>query len=40
MRRHAIAIKKADNVATAIRDIPSGEAASVGIEAEQTKIFV
>lgn len=40
MRRHAIAIKKADNVATAIRDIPSGEAASVGIEAETVTIPV
>jgi altronate dehydratase small subunit len=31
-RRHALAIKKEDNVATAIRDIASGEAAVVGID--------
>jgi altronate dehydratase small subunit len=31
MRRHAIAIKQQDNVATAIRDIPSGEVALVGV---------
>lgn len=32
MRRHALAMKKEDNVATAIRDIAAGEAAVVGID--------
>jgi altronate dehydratase small subunit len=32
MRRHALAIKKEDNVATAIRDIAAGEAAVVGVD--------
>jgi altronate dehydratase small subunit len=32
MRRHALAMKKEDNVATAIRDIAAGEAAIVGID--------
>ena len=32
MRRHALAIKKEDNVATAIRDIAAGETAVVGID--------
>ena len=32
MRRHALAIKKEDNVATAIRDIAAGEAAIVGVD--------
>jgi altronate dehydratase small subunit len=34
MRRDAIAIKRQDNVATAIRDIPAGSAATVGIDEE------
>jgi altronate dehydratase small subunit len=32
MRRHALAMKKEDNVAPAIRDIAAGEAAVVGID--------
>ena len=32
MRRHALAIKQEDNVATAIRDIAAGEEAVVGID--------
>ncbi len=31
MERTAIAIKEADNVATAIKDIPAGQEAAVGI---------
>ncbi len=31
MERAAIAIKEADNVATAIKDIPAGQEAAVGI---------
>ena len=40
MRRHALAIKKEDNVATAIRDITAGEAAVVGIDDENLSITV
>ena len=40
MRRHALAIKKEDNVATAIRDIASGEAATVGIDEENMTVTV
>lgn len=32
MRRHAIAIKPEDNVATAIRDIAADEEATVGVD--------
>lgn len=32
MRRHALAIKSEDNVATAIRDIAAGEVAHVGVD--------
>ena len=32
MRRHALAIKKEDNVGTAIRDIAAGETAIVGVD--------
>lgn len=32
MRRHAIVIRKEDNVATAIRDIAAGETAVIGVE--------
>jgi altronate dehydratase small subunit len=34
MRRHAIAIKSEDNVATAIRDLAAGEVALIGVEDE------
>jgi len=40
MRRHALAIKKEDNVATAIRDIAAGEAAVVGIDDDTLAIPV
>lgn len=40
MRRHALAIKKEDNVATAIRDIAAGEAAVVGIDDDTRTIPV
>jgi altronate dehydratase small subunit len=40
MRRHALAIKKEDNVATAIRDIAAGETAVVGIDDEVLMISV
>lgn len=40
MRRDAIVIKKADNVATAIRDIPAGREATVGVEDERIVIRV
>lgn len=40
MRRHALAIKKEDNVATAIRDIAAGEAAIVGIDEENMSVTV
>lgn len=40
MRRHALAIKKEDNVATAIRDIAAGEAAVVGIDNDTLAIPV
>ena len=39
MRRDAIVIKKADNVATAIRDIPAGREATVGVEDERIVIL-
>jgi altronate dehydratase small subunit len=32
VKRTAIAIKEADNVATAIKDIPAGQEAAVGID--------
>lgn len=38
MERTAIAIKEQDNVATAIKDIPAGQEAVVGVE-EQTFII-
>ena len=40
MRRHALAMKKEDNVATAIRDIAAGEAAIVGIDDDGLSIPV
>ena len=40
MRRHALAIKQEDNVATAIRDIAAGEAALVGIDERTLTITV
>lgn len=40
MRRDAIAIKKADNVATAFRDIPAGGDVPVGVEDESIVIRV
>jgi altronate dehydratase small subunit len=40
MRRQAIAIKKEDNVATAICDIDAEQAAAVGIEEENLTITV
>lgn len=40
MRRDALAIKPQDNVATAIRDIPAGKAAKVGIGEESVTITV
>lgn len=40
MRRDAIVIKKLDNVATAIRDIPPGQTATVGVEDESIVIRV
>lgn len=38
MRRNAIVIKRRDNVATAIRDIPAGETATAGLEEESLAI--
>lgn len=40
MRRDAIAIKRRDNVATAIRDIEQGKSAIVGIEDETLSVPV
>lgn len=40
MRRHAIAIKKVDNVATAIRDIAAGVTAIIGIDDDSLSIPV
>ena len=40
MRRNAIAIKRKDNVATAIQDIPAGKSATVGVEEESLSIQV
>lgn len=40
MRRNAIVIKRQDNVATAIQDIPAGESATVGVEDESVSIKV
>lgn len=40
MRRDALAIRPQDNVATAIRDIPAGKAAQVGIGEENVTIRV
>lgn len=40
MRRDAIVIKRQDNVATAIRDIPAGKAATVGIEEKSMTVKV
>jgi altronate dehydratase small subunit len=38
MRRDALVIKRQDNVATAIRDIPSGQTVTVGLEEESMTI--
>ena len=40
MRRNAIVIKRQDNVATAIQDIPAGEDAAVGVENASVSIKV
>ena len=40
MRRDALVIKRQDNVATAIRDIPAGKAAAVGIAEENMTVRV
>lgn len=40
MRRHALAIKKEDNVGTAIRDIAAGETAIVGVDDSSLSIPV
>jgi altronate dehydratase small subunit len=40
MRRDALAIKKQDNVATAIRDIEQGQRAVVGIDEETLTVPV
>ncbi len=40
MSRDAIVIKRQDNVATAIRDIPAGKTAAVGVEKEVVDIKV
>ena len=40
MRRHALAIKKEDNVGTAIRDIAAGETAIVGVDDSSSSIPV
>lgn len=40
MRRNAIVIKRQDNVATAIKDIPAGESAAVEIDQESVSIKV
>jgi altronate dehydratase small subunit len=38
MKRDALVIKRQDNVATAIRDIPSGKEISVGVEDENMTV--
>jgi altronate dehydratase small subunit len=38
MRRDALVIKRQDNVATAIRDIPSGKTVAVGVEEESMTV--
>ncbi len=40
MSRDAIVIKRQDNVATAIRDIPAGKMAAVGVEEEVMNVKV
>ena len=40
MSRNAIVIKRQDNVATAIRDIPAGETAEAGVEDESVSVKV
>jgi altronate dehydratase small subunit len=40
MKRTAIAIKEADNVATAIKDIPAGQEAAVGIGEQVITVLV
>jgi altronate dehydratase small subunit len=40
MRRDAIVIKRRDNVATAIQDIPMGKSAAVGVEEESVIVKV
>jgi altronate dehydratase small subunit len=40
MRRHALTIKKEDNVATAIRDIAASETAVVGIDDDTLAILI
>jgi altronate dehydratase small subunit len=40
MRRDAIVIKRQDNVATAIQDIPMGKSAAVGVEEESVIVKV
>jgi altronate dehydratase small subunit len=40
MRRDAIVIKRQDNVATAIQDIPGGKPAVVGVEEESVIVKV
>ena len=40
MRRDAIVIKSQDNVATAIRDIPAGKKALVGVGEESVSVTV
>ena len=40
MKRHALVIKHQDNVATAVRDIPAGQDAVVGIDQETVTVHV
>jgi altronate dehydratase small subunit len=40
MRRNAIVIKRQDNVATAIQDIPAGDSAAAGVEEESVNVKV
>ncbi len=40
MPRDALAIKQQDNVATAIRDIPAGKPAEVGVGEENVRVTV
>ena len=40
MRRDAIVIKRQDNVATAIQDIPGGKSAAVGLDEERVILKV